>query len=199
MPGAVAVVVTTAEPACRDAARVLFAGAEYHVFSRDELRPPTPFEGPLFELLALQPSASCLGLCVPVTWRAAASTDPAARPACSGAADLVAVGDHVNFELCGPLGGRWAPGRPRAFPPLAGIYQPSLIRAHGGARVYSSDIVVAGVAEAGRLTPFEARGVEEERLLAVSDVLVPPVIVASYYGLMLAACGVLQADDRDNK
>jgi hypothetical protein len=101
----------------------------------------------------------------------------------------------VNLELRSPLGGRWPAGVPRSFPPLTGIYQPADVRARGGARVYSSSVVVAGVADAGRLTPFEAGALREAGVFVVSDSLVPSAIVAAYYGLTLAACGVPRADD----
>ena len=105
------------------------------------------------------------------------------------------MADHVNLELRGPLTGRWPAGVPRDFPQVAGIYQPALVRASGGPRVYSSGVVVAGVADSRRLTAFEARAVAELGVTAVSDVLVPAAIVAAYYGLTLAACGVPPADD----
>jgi hypothetical protein len=54
---------------------------------------------------------------------------------------------------------------------------------------------VAGVADAGRLTPFEAGALREAGVFVVSDSLVPSAIVAAYYGLTLAACGVSRADD----
>jgi purine nucleoside phosphorylase len=111
--------------------------------------------------------------------------------------DLVAVADHVNLELGGPLTGRWPAGVPRGFPPLAGVYQPAVVRARGGPRVYSGSVVVAGVADARRLTPFEAAAIHGAGVRAVSDTLVPPAIVAAYHGLTLAACGVPRADDND--
>src|SRR5665647_3509099 len=115
---------------------------------------------------------------------------------------LLAVADHMNLELRGPLSGRPAAAVPRAFPALTGIYQPAVVRARGGARVYSSGVVVAGVvvagvADAGRLTPFEAGALREAGVFVVSDSLVPSAIVAAYYGLTLAACGVPRADDND--
>jgi hypothetical protein len=64
----------------------------------------------------------------------------------------------------------------------------------GGARVYWAD-VVAGVQDAGRLAPFEAAALRDEGCAAVSDTLVPAAIVAAYFGLTLAACGVPQAQD----
>jgi hypothetical protein len=60
-------------------------------------------------------------------------------------------------------------------------------------------VVVAGVADARRLTPFEAQAVAELGVIAVSDVLVPAAIVAAYHGLTLAACGVPPADDNDEQ
>jgi hypothetical protein len=59
--------------------------------------------------------------------------------------------------------------------------------------------VVAGVADAGRLTPFEASVIRERRLVAFADSLVPPVIAAAYYGLTVAACGVPQLLDNDEE
>ena len=73
------------------------------------------------------------------------------------------------------------------------------MRVSGGPRVYSSGVVVAGVADAARLSPFEARAVAEQGVTAVSDTLVPAAVVAAYYGLTLAACGVPPADDNDEQ
>jgi hypothetical protein len=171
------------------AAGLLFPGIERLALSRDELRPQRPFQGPLFERLAAVPSGACVALVVPVVWRG-----PAGGPA-SASAELLAVADHVSLELRSPLAGRWPASQPRSFPPLTGIYQPALVRARGGARVYSSGVIVAGVADVARLTPFEAGAVAEEGLSAVSDSLVPAVIVAAYYGLGVAACGHVQTDD----
>ena len=58
---------------------------------------------------------------------------------------------------------------------------------------------MAGVADAARLTPFEAGAVREAGVFAVSDSLVPAAIIAAYYGLTVAACGVPQADDNDEE
>lgn len=195
MPGAVvAVVVTTADPRCCRTGAALFAGAALQALSRAELRPREPFRGPLFDLCAAQPPDSCLGLVVPIVWRGGSAAGGGA-----GVPRLVAIADHVNLASRGPLCGRWPAGVQRTFPPLTGIYQPGAIRALGGPRVYSSGVIVAGVANAGRLTPFEAGAVEQEDFPAVSDVLVPAAIVAAYYGFTLAACGIPQADDRDDK
>jgi hypothetical protein len=188
MPGAVSLVLTADEPAARRAGAVLFPGAEHHMLTRRELRPSAPFEGTLFALLATQARGSRVGLVVPVVWRTGAAPSM-----------LLAVADHLNLELRGPLAGRWPAGVPRAFPPLTGIYQPADVRARGGARVYSLSVVVAGVADAGRLTPFEAGALREAGVSVVSDSLVPSAIVAAYYGLTLAACGVPRADDNDEE
>jgi len=82
---------------------------------------------------------------------------------------------------------------------MTGIYQPGLVRPEKGARVYSSGVVAAGVADARRLTRFEARAVREGGWPIVSDSLIPVAIVAAYYGVRLAACGVVRAatDDRE--
>jgi purine nucleoside phosphorylase len=76
---------------------------------------------------------------------------------------------------------------------MTGIYQPAIVRRPEGARVYSSGVVAAGVADARRLTRFEVRAVGEGGWPIVSDSLVPVAIVAAYYGLKLAACGIVQA------
>ncbi len=53
--------------------------------------------------------------------------------------------------------------------------------------------MAAGVADLRRLSRFEARAVREGGCSIVSDSLVPAAIVAAYYGLRLAACGLVQA------
>jgi hypothetical protein len=196
VPGAVVDLVLTAdEPAARRAAEGLFPDAVHCMLSRQDLRPAAPFTGRLFALLAGQPPGSRVGLVVPVVWRGDSAPGDFAVPAGRLAGALLAVADHVNLELRGPLSGRWPAGVPRTFPPLSGIYQPADVRARGGARVYSSGVVVAGVADAGRLTPFEAGALVEAGIRVVSDSLVPSAIVAAYYGLTLAACGIPLADD----
>ena len=193
MPGAaVALVLIADEPASRRAAEEIFPATAQRLLTRQDLRPVAPFAGRLFAILGEQPADSRVGLVVPVVWRGEAGPAALFRPP-PGA--LLAIADHVNLELRGPLSGRWPAGLPRSFPPLTGIYQPADVRARGGARVYSSGVVVAGVADAGRLTPFEARALREAGVGIVSDSLVPSAIVAAYYGLTLAACGIPWADD----
>jgi len=196
MPGAaVALVLTADEPAARRAGEELFPAAEHRLLTRQDLRPAAPFAGRLFTILGEQPEGSCVGLVVPVVWRGDAASGDSAAPVSLSPGTLLAVADHMNLELRGPLSGRWPAAAPRRFPPLTGIYQPADVRARGGARVYSSGVVVAGVADAGRLTPFEAGALREAGVFVVSDSLVPSAIVAAYYGLTLAACGVSRADD----
>ena len=200
MPGAVVALVLCAdEPAARGVANELFPAAEHHLLSRQDLRPAAPFEGRLFAILAQQPAGSCIGLVVPVVWRGDAAGGGCAAPSGPSPGSLLAVADHLNLELRGPLTGPWPAALPRSFPPLTGIYQPAAVRARGGARVYSPGVVVAGVADAERLTPFEAGALSEAGVFVVSDSLVPSAIVAAYYGLTLAACGVPQADDNDEE
>lgn len=189
MPPAVALALHLEAPRLAATGARLFPRAHLCGLGRGELRPPAPFAGALFDLLAGVARGSCIGLVVPV------APAPAAR--LPGA--LFAVADHVNLELRGPLTGRWPAGVPRDFPQVAGIYQPAVVRACGGPRVYSTGVVVAGVADARRLTPFEAQAVAELGVIAVSDVLVPAAIVAAYHGLTLAACGVPPADDNDEQ
>jgi hypothetical protein len=186
----VSFVLVADEIAAARAAATLFPDAERVALGRTELRPGAPFRGRLFGLLAARPRGSCVGLVVPVV--------PQGEPP-GLAGELVAVADHVNLELRGPLTGRWPAGVPRVFPAVAGIYQPSLVRRPDGPRVYSPGVVVAGVADAAGLTPFESAAVVAEGLCAVSDTLVPPAIVAAYHGLTLAACGVPRAPHHDRK
>jgi len=228
--GVVSLALAADEPAARCVAEALFPDAEHWFLTRDELRPPAPFSGPLFELFAAfarapgtpDPHAAdsvasgraiagsgvssagagsgrVVGLVVPVVWRGAAACGGSSAPLMLPPGALLAVADHVNLELRGPLTGRWPAAVPRSFPPLTRIYQPAVVRARGGPRVYSSGVVVAGVADAGRLTPFEAKAVREEGIIAVSDCLGPAAVAAAYYGLTLAACGIPRADDNDEE
>jgi hypothetical protein len=189
---AVALVLTAADAASRAAGAVLFGGAPLESLTRAELRPSAPFEGPLFALLRARERGEVLGLVVPALW----TGDAGERPV---AGDLVAVTDHVALDGPGPLTGRWPPGVPRDFPSMTGIYQPAGVRSRRGARVYSSGIVAAGVADVRRLTRFEARAVREGGCDIVSDSLVPVAVVAAYYGLRLAACGLVQAPRSDRE
>ena len=182
---AVALVLGAAGAACRSAGAALFPGVPYRELTREELRPPAPFTGGLFDVLAALPGGSVAGLVVP-GWAAPAAEGP--RPG-----ELIAVADHVNLEGRGPLTGRWPEGVPRDFPSMTGVYQPSLVRPFGGARVYSSGVVAAGVADARRLTRFEVRALRQGGWPIVSDSLVPAAVVAAYYGVKLAVCGVVQA------
>jgi hypothetical protein len=181
----VALVLTATDAACRDAGARLFPGVPLEALAREALRPLAPFEGPLFDLLSAQPRGSAVALVVPVL---AAGGEARLMPG-----DLVPVADHVDLERRGPLSGRWPAGVPRDFPSMTGIYQPALVRPLQGARVYSSGVVAAGVADARRLTRFEARAAGEGGWPIVSDSLVPVATVAAYYGLRLAACGLVQA------
>ncbi len=196
-----ALVLAAAAPDCRAAAAAVFPELAAEVLTADDLRPSTPFRGPLFELLRRVPRRSPAGLVVPVVVPGAegGAAEPGALGHIPRPGDVVAVGDHVNLTGRGPLTGRWPAGVPRDFPVMTGIYQPGLVRPAEGARVYSSGVVAAGVADARRLTRFEARAVREGGWPIVSDSLVPVAIVAAYYGLRLAACGVVQAptDDRE--
>ena len=196
---AVALALTAADPAARRAGQVLFPGADVRVLSRAEIRPEAPFAGALFALLAAQPRGSCVGLVTPVVWHGPAGPGPSGEPAPPVPGDVVPIVDHVNLELLGPLSGRWPDGVPRDFPSMTGIYQPRRVRRRAGARVYSPGVVAAGVADVRELTAFESRAVRAEGLRVVSDSLVPAAIVAAFYGLRLAACGLVQAPARDRE
>jgi hypothetical protein len=202
----VAIVLAADDPACRDAAAALFPGRPCEALTREDLRPPAPFRGHLFDLLAAQPRGVVVGLVVPVVAAVKMPEPPpfpcgstVASASCLDAGDLAPVTDHVNLEARGPLTGRWPAGEPRDFPSMTRIYQPRFVRPAQGARVYSSGVVAAGVADIRRLTRFEARAVREGGWPIVSDSLVPVAIVAAYYGMRLAACGLVQAptDDRE--
>lgn len=200
MPGAAVSLVLVADgPAPRRAAEALFRGCERRVLTRSDLRPQSPFAGPLFAILGARPPGTCVGLVVPAVLRVATGAGSVAGPGAPEASELLAVADHMNLELRGPLGGSWPAGLPRTFPPMTGIYQPAIVRSFGGARVYSSGVVVAGVADAGRLTSFEAGAVHGEGIFAVSDTLVPAAIAAAYHDLTLAACAVPQASERERE
>ena len=185
-----ALVIVADRPAALRAAGLLFPGLERLVLGRDDLRPPRPFAGPLFERLATLPAGACVALAVPVV----RASPPAGEPA-----PLLAVADHVNLELRGPLTGPWPADVPRSFPAMSGIYQPRAVLSRGAPQVYSCGVVMAGVACAARLSAFEAGVIRERRLPAYADCLAPPVIAAAYYGLTVAACGVLWSDDNDEE
>lgn len=171
------------------AARAVFPGLEPEILSRAELRPEAPFEGLLFRLLGELTAGDVVGLVVPGAWRGpAASGGSVALPP-----PALAVRDHVNLALRGPLTGRWPAGAPRSFPCMTGIYQPAVVRAFGGAPVYSDDVVVAGAGDVLRLSPFERQAFNEAGLEAYADCLVPAVVAAAFYGLKVAACIVPQA------
>jgi hypothetical protein len=186
--------VLVERPGAQEAAAALFPEAERRALSRAELRPPEPFVGALFEALAAQEPGSVLGLVV--SGVAAPRDGPGVvSTGAAGAGDgaLLAVRDHVNLALRGPLTGRWPAGVPRSFPCMTGIYQPAAVRAAAGAPVYFEDVVVAGVADVERLTPFERRALGEAGAAAYADRLVPAVIAAAFHGLKVAACLVTQA------
>jgi purine nucleoside phosphorylase len=192
---AVAFVLTADDAACRRTGAALFPGVPLLGLGRLALRPAVPFGGPLFELLAAKPLRACAGLVVPVV-RVEQAGEGRDQPA---AGALLAIADHVGLEARGPLTGRWPAGVPRAFPSMTGVYQPRLVRSREGARVYSSGVVAAGVADVSCLTRFEARAVREGGWSIVSDSLVPVAVVAAYYGIRLAACGVVQAPRSDRE
>ena len=185
-----------AETGVAAAARQLFGGHDPALVARVDLSPKAPFAGPLFSLLAELTAGDVVGLVVPGEWRgpaaAGGSAAPAARPA-APAPHALAVRDHVNLVLRGPLTGRWPAGVPRSFPCMTGIYQPAAVRAAAGAPVYSEDVVVAGVGDGEKVTPFERRALDEAGAVAYADRLVPAVIAAAFYGLKVAACVVTQA------
>lgn len=200
MTGAVvALALAAGDEASRRVAGELFPEAGLLAFGPADARPPAPLGGRLFEALGRLTRGDCVGLVAPVLWCGPAGGAGPAAPLPPAPDALFALGDHVNLELRGPLTGRWPAGVPRDFPSMTGIYQPAVVRARGGARVYSSGVVAAGVADARRLTGFEARAVREGGFCIVSDLLVPVAIVAAYHGLKLAACGIPRGPARDRE
>jgi hypothetical protein len=212
-----------APPAVAAAAASLFEGAAVVTLERDDLRPVRPFEGRLFEVLAALPSDSCVGLCAPARLVGGAGGESEPQGAggaygTHGAGDdaapvrgergddaapargerMLAIEDHVNLELRGPLTGPWPADVPRSFPSMTGRYQPAVVRSAGGPRVYSGG-VVAGVGDLARLTPFERRALRRAGCAVAADLLVYPAVVAAYYGHTLAACGVVQAPPIDEE
>jgi hypothetical protein len=207
--GPIALVVTAGDPASRRTGATLFPGARLESLERRDLRPTVPFEGPLFELFAAQSRGACIGLVVlvrgvrtPVAGGGRPDVHDSAADVAGdapAAGEVIPIVDHIGLDPCGPLTGRWPDAVPRGFPAMSGIYQPALVRPRAGPRVYSSGVVAAGVRDARRLTRFEARAAREGGCSIVSDSLVPAAIVAAYYGLKLAACGVAQAPPSDRE
>jgi hypothetical protein len=215
-----AVPVVLAAPALAAAAAAVFPEARLVALAREEMRPARPFEGRLFATLAGLPAGTCVGLVVPLRPVTATSPSPgrpgvvpaatadAAEGHASDAAErrgsgeslsaLVAVEDHVNLELRGPLTGPWPAGVPRSFPSMTGRYQPAVVRSAAGPRVYSGG-VVAGVGDLARLTPFERAALRCAGCLAAADLIVPPAVAAAYHGHTLAACGVVQGPPIDEE
>ena len=191
----VALALVADHPATRRVAAELFPGAARLPLADAALRPHVPFRGDLFTLLGAQPPGTCVGLVVPMTVLREGLLLSSPPP---GTETIISVRDHVNLTLRSPLCGRWPESVARAFPALTGIYHPACVRSPREAPVYS-DEVVAGVSDATRLSEFEAGAVRSGGLRVISDTLVPAAIIAAHYGLMLAACGVAQADDPDHE
>ena len=82
------------------------------------------------------PAAASVSWCPGPRWPPAPRSRRGAAPPLPAGA-LLAVADHVNLTLRGPLTGRWPAGVPRSFPCMTGIYQPAVVRAAGDAPVYS--------------------------------------------------------------
>lgn len=112
----------------------------------------------------------------------------------SGPLRVVAVSDHVNLTWRSPLTGpNDATVGPR-FPSMTGIYRPEVVLDRVGAAggIIVETGVVAGVRDDGRLTAYEAKVARAPDYLAVSEELVPVVIVAAHMGLRVAAAVVME-------
>lgn len=180
--GPPALVIVAAPLAAHPLIDELFPHALAVVLTRAELRPRRPFHGRLFDVLAeARGRGKAVGLAVPARWLA-----PPPMPS------VFAVADHVNLELRGPLTGAWPAGIERTFPCMTGVYQPRHVRLSNGPAVYSA-VTVAGVKQLKSLTSFEREAVASGGFAAAADCLVPPVIVAAYYEIPVAACGIVAA------
>ena len=93
-------------------------------------------------------------------------------------------------EATARLDGDAAAGRPGY--PRGAQHQPPGGRPYARGPIYSA-LAVAGVAEAARLTPFEARQMRRCGLVAAAGQLVAPVVIAAYHGLAVAAAGAPRA------
>jgi hypothetical protein len=101
----------------------------------------------------------------------------------------VAVSDHVNLTWRSPLAGPNDEAVGPRFPSMTGIYRPDVVLDRVGAAggIIVDMGVVAGVRDDGCLTPYEAEVACASGYLAVSEELVPVVIVAAHMGLRVAA------------
>jgi hypothetical protein len=108
----------------------------------------------------------------------------AGRPLCA-----VAVSDHVNLTWRSPLTGPNDEGVGPRFPSMTGIYRPEVVLDRVGAAggIIVETGVVAGVQSELCLTPYESEVACAPGYLAVSEELVPVVIVAAHMGLRVAA------------
>jgi hypothetical protein len=180
--GAPVDLLLVAEPLASSPAASLFEPVATRVVTPAALRCSAPWEGTPFELLAGLGGdrTPLVGLLVPVVWTAVGPVP-----------DVVIVTDHVNLTVRGPLAGRRPDGGPQVFPSVTGIYQPFAAATAVGGRVYS-EVAVAGVADAGRLTPFERRHLADSGCAAVCDCLIDVVLVAAFHGHEVLACGIPQ-------
>jgi purine-nucleoside phosphorylase len=106
----------------------------------------------------------------------------------------VAVSDHVNLTWRSPLTGPNDASVGPRFPSMTGIYRPEVVLDRVGAAggIIVDAGVVAGVRDDGRLTSYEEEVARVPDYLAVSEELVPVVIVAAHMGLRVAAAVVLE-------
>jgi hypothetical protein len=119
---------------------------------------------------------------------------PAAPEPVSGPLRVVAVSDHVNLTWGSPLTGPNDASVGPRFPSMTGIYRPEVVLDRVGAAggIIVDAGVVAGVRDDGRLTSYEEEVARVPDYLAVSEELVPVVIVAAHMGLRVAAAVVLE-------
>ncbi len=112
---------------------------------------------------------------------------------------VVAVSDHVNLTWRSPLTGPNDEKVGPRFPSMTGIYLPETVLDRAGAAggIIVETGVVAGVRDEGRLTPYEAEVARAPGYLAVSEELVPVVIVAAHMGLRVAAAVVMTGSEEE--
>lgn len=108
------------------------------------------------------------------------------------AADLPAAAAPAAFGVA-PAGpdspGRAASPAGRSSTSRSGQRHPAMSSSPQDPAVYSR-LAVAGVADARRLSVWEQRQARAAGLTAAADCLVAPVVIAAFFGLMVAAVGV---------
>lgn len=101
----------------------------------------------------------------------------------------LAVDDHAGLTWCSPLTGPNDDAMGPRFPSLAGCYAPEAVvdRLAGHEGIIVRRGIVAGVADDGALSDFEAEVMAGQGWTVATEELVAPVIIAAHMGLRVAA------------